>query len=342
MKNVLMCAALTLVYLGVFFLWGWAFLRRIGARCFASECVCFGFIVMHVVYQAFYLSFFLTRGSYRALSMLWIAISSAVTVLCLADRIWTRTKRRRKRRTLSTTLLFLVVAALVVYMCILVGLHPRYYHDDGYYINWMNLMVYRDSIFVNDGALYYHSGFNSFFGLFATLCLVTGISPFYMALFTVRFLCVALTAMVACYTGQVFFRRSGRRAGAYALALSVLVPLSMLCWSSMYTGQFFWLRSNESKAYCLTVLLPLAFAVCAEPFATKGNRDVTWKKQLAIGLAATPVAASSMMAYPLMIVIGTSALLVYDRFCRARRTILWALACIAPNLVYMLLYQLLD
>lgn len=341
MTTVLMCAALALVCLGVFYLWGWAFLRRIGARCLASECVCFGFIVMHVVYQALYLPFFLTRGSYKTLSILWFAVSSTVTVLCLCDCIGKRTKRRRKRRALSTKLSFLVAVALVACLCLVVGLHPRYYQDDGYYINWMNLMVYRDTIFVSDGALYYHSGFNGFFGLFSTLCLVTGISPFYMALFTMRFLCVALTAVVACYTGQVFIGGSKRRASAWALALAVLVPLSMMCWSSMYTGMFLWMRSNESKAYCLTVLLPLAFAVCAELFVTKVSPVVTWKKQLAIGLAAVPVAASAMMAYPVLIIVFASALLVYDRFQHARRTILRALACIAPNLVYMLMYQLL-
>lgn len=337
MITVFECALLAIGYLFIFYIWGKTFLKLIGAKTFASENVAFGFIVMHVLYQALYLPFFFARGSYKALSVIWIIASLGITVFCLLYNARTARRRRRTRMTLPLSFFALCSVAFITWLCVLVGLHARPYAADGYYIEHMNQMVNHDVIMHNGGALDYHRGFNSFYGLFAMPCLITGIRPFYVALYTMRFLGVILTSVIAYRTGKTLFDGKRRGVSGYALALSMIVPLAMMFWPSMYTGDFFYMRTNESKAYCQLVLLPLAFFVCAEQFLKGADRTTLWEKQCAIGLAAIPVAASALTSYILLIIICTAALLAYDRFRNAKTTLIHAFACIAPNMIYLIL-----
>lgn len=340
MNTIIFCALITVCYLAVFYIWGHAFLGMIGSPQSMSESVAFGYIVMQAVYQFFYLPFFFARGSYRALSVVWIIASTGITVFCIFYN-W-KNKENRKVKRFSAMQILLVVAAviLIAWLCALIGLHarPNYIADGFTYTNEMNEMVFQDRIFEDGGTLKIHHAFNSIFALFATPCLLTGIRPFYMSLFMMRFLAVCLTSVVAYCTGKALLDRNKEGVSWYALALSVIVPFAMMFWSSMYTGEFFYMRSNEAKAYCQLVMLPLAFMVSVEMFTDGADRDVLWKKQFAIGLAAIPIAQSSMTAYLLTIIVTAAGLLVHDRFRQSKGTLLRALPCIVPNCIYLLLY----
>lgn len=234
------------------------------------------------------------------------------------------------------------VIIFVSWLAVRIGLHPRPFGPDtDTYIDAMNRMVYWDIIWQRSGELYLHSGLNSHFALFSTISLVFGIHPYYVAHFIMRFLGVALTSMVAYRTGKAWIDGSHDGISYYGLALSVLVPLGMTFWNSIYTGYFFWLRTNEAKAYCQLILLPLALSVCGEMFMEEGDRLILWKKQMAIGLAAVPIATSSMTAYLLLLFIHMVGLIVHDRFRRTKETVLSALSCMLPNICYLALYIIL-
>lgn len=338
MKTVELCLLLVTIYLCVFYIWGRTFLELIRGIADISGSISFGFVVMHVVYQIFYIPFFLSRGSFRTLSMVWVFVSLVITLFCLGFII--KTRKRGKTRSLSTRLICFAVLVVVLTtgLSLLVWLHPRDYHDDGFfYIDQMNKMVYHDVIWHFNGALDYRHGFNSFFSLFATPCLFIDITPFYMSVFLMRFLGVILTSMVVYQTGKTFYDRGRRGLSEFGLMLSTIVPLAMMFWTSMYIAHFFWLRTNEAKAYCSLFLLPLAFSVMVGMNFIEADRSVLWKKQLAIGLSAIPIASSSMLAYPVLIIVGTVALLANDRFRNAKRTFLSALMCVVPNVVYIII-----
>ena len=342
MGNIILNVLATICCLGVFFIWGSVFLGWIRSKRSFCENVLFGYIVMQAFYQVVYLPFFLARGSYRWLTILWLVFFAVTTAFCLgyiARQIrWTRKKRSAKPLILGT----MGVIVFISWLALRIGIHPRPFGaDTNTYIDAMNKMVYQDIIWQRAGELYFHSGLNSHFGFFATLSMITGIHPYYVAHYFMRFIGVALTSMVAYRTGKVLLDRSNDGISGYGLALSVLVPLGLAFWSSIYTGYFFWMRTNEAKAYCQMILLPLAFSVCAETFLEDGERSVLWKKQMAIGLAAVPIATSSMTAYLLLIALNMIGLIARDRIRDIRPTVLRAIMCMLPNLCYLLLYIIL-
>ena len=70
------------------------------------------------------------------------------------------------------------------------------------------------------------------------------------------------------------------------------------------------------------------------------DRKTAWLKQLIVGLAAIAVSASSMTGYLLLLAMGTAAVLAYDRFKRAGKTIGLASLCALPNLLYLAVFVL--
>lgn len=342
MGTIIVCALAAICCLGVYYIWGSTFLGFIQSKRSVCENVLFGYIIIQIVYQIIYLPFFLARGSFRLLTILWLAISAVITVACLVYHVRHVGLTRLKRPTTFSIICTLGAVAFISWLALRIGFHPRPFGaDTDTYIDAMNKMVYQDIIWQRAGELYTHSGLNSHFSLFATISMITGIHPYYVAHYNMRFLGVALISMVAYRTGKMLLDRSKEDISVYGLAMSVLVPLGLTFCDSIYTGYFFWMRTNEAKAYCQLILLPLAFSVCVETFLEGCERSVLWKKQISIGLAAVPIATSSMTAYLLLIAMNMIGLIVHDRFRVFKKTVLYALMSMLPNICYLLLYIVL-
>ncbi len=334
------CALIAMAWLGLFYLWGRAFLTWIGAKPDVAGSTAFGYLVLQLLYQMIYLPFYFTRGSYRAVSYIWLAVTVLLSFFLLF-----RLRRYAPARKISLNRAEKagVCAAIVLILGLasFIALHvPFYGRDTGFYITYMNDFYYDDAMYVNAGVLNLHYGMSSMFCLFTVPSLLTGIKPYYISLFTVRIVGVCLSSLVLYRMGKTVFQKGEDSFSWPALCLSVLVPVFLMNWGSSYTAEFYYWRINEAKGYCQFMLLPLSVSVFLAMFRKDADRKRLWKEQLMIGLAAVPVSASSLTAYLFLLLMGTLALLAFDKLKNGGRTVGHAFLCALPNLLYLAVYSL--
>lgn len=339
MRMYIMCVLFSLIYIALFYLWGKAFLS-ICLRIDAGACgsVLFGYLIIQILYQVVYLPTMLLRGSYRTVTWIWlVAILGLSVYLCFRVKY----KKPSFRQIQMGKLVALVGAAIVIlFLACFIALHPLAYGvDTNYYISSMNLMIYNDNLWTK-GGLNFHNGMNSLFSLLALPSLIAGIPPYYVSVFLMRILLVFLTSMTAYYTAKVVFDRENHGISWAGLFAAVLLPIFLVFWNSPYQATFFIRRSNEAKAYGQFILLPIGFAVFLEMLRGDAERRTGWYKQLAVGLAAIAVSASSMTAYLFLLAMGTAAILAHDCFKGAGKTLGFAGLCALPNLLYLIAYVL--
>ena len=325
--------------MALFYLWGRWFTGFIHADQDIASCIAFGYLVLQVIYQAIYLPFFLSKGSYRMVSYSWIVVVVIASVFLVLNLKKNPCKKitLKKREKLGLGLASIMVIGLAAY----ISLHvPFYGADTETYISRMNDAYYMDSMWVRWGSLSVHHGLCSMFHFFTVSSLLTGIKPYYISLFTVRITGVCMSSMIVYKIGCTIFKRKGASFCWPAVVLSVLCPVLLLLWGSNYTAEFFYWRINEAKGYCQFVLLPEGFSVFLEMLKSENSRKIAWKKQMLIGLAAMPVSSSSMTPYIFLVIMGTVAILAFDKLKDGWRTIGNAVICSLPNLLYLILYVL--
>lgn len=336
------CVLISFAWIGLSFLWGKAFLSLIHAERGVASSVAFGYLIIQVLYQIIYLPFYLTRGSYRTVSYIWISIVAIVSFLLI---IYLRKHSRKEKKGLTFKEKFgvCISAIIVLGLAIYISLHvPFYGADTRTYISTMNNAYYRDSIWIDSGVLLIHNGLCSIFHLFTTSSLLSGIKPYYISLYTVRIIGVVLFSMIMYRTGVIVFRNKEETICWPAVFLGVLAPYLLMFWGSNYTAEFFYWRINEAKGFCQFVLLPLGFSVFLSMLKDGAERKILWKEQLLVGMAAIPVSSSSMTSYLFLLLLGVAALLAFDRLKNGLQTIGGAVACATPNLIYLLLYILVQ
>lgn len=336
------CIGIVLAYIILFSIWGRAFLTAIQAEANPWDSVLFGYLVLQFIYQIPYLVFFLSRGTYRTFSMAWVYVVLACTIGLVIRLIRNKIKpgcELKKSEKIGAAGGFLMVFLLAAF----IALHlPTYGVDTTAYIREMTNELYNDVVYADSGRIDFHHGMCSMFSFFTVPSLVTGISPYYVSLFSVRILGVMLFSMIVFRTGRIAFARSKSGWMWPALSMAVLVPYMMMLWASMYTAEFFYWRMNEAKAYCQFILLPLGFSVYLQLLSDTDNRKSAWKAQMIVGWASVAVSASAMTAYPFLALIGLFAILALDRFRRARATFGWSFLCVLPNLLYIGAYMMIK
>ena len=340
MKIYLLCCGIVLAYLGISYIWGRNFLSLIRAKVDLSSSILFGFIILLTSYQIPYMPFFLLRGSYKTLSLAWLAVISLITIYLLFRLIKAKTIVLVKADRLQIISIG-IVSALFIYLCVFISMHsPAYGSDIDAYIDSMNAMCYNDSIWIQEGYLNIHHGMNSIFGMMTIPSLILGIRPYYMSLFTMRILLVLLSGMAVYRIGKSALKEEIENISLSALWMSAIVSVIIMFWNSDYQAHFFFRRSNEAKAYCQFVLYPLGFSVFLQMCTEKTERKGLWIQQFFVGLSAVAISMSSLTGYPFLVLMGMMAVLAYDKFRKPVKTILWSLLCVAPNLMYILLYLL--
>ena len=320
MKIYLFCWGIVIAFLAVFYIWGRSFLSIIKARTDVSSSILFGFMAVLLSYQIPYLMFFLNRGSYRTLSLGWFVIAAVITVFLLVRLIRKKAfpiPKLSQRQWVSLILVF----ALGAFICVYNSLHvPGYGPDINQYISTMNKMYSDDTMWIEAGVLNIHNGANSFFGLLTVPSLILGIRPYYVSLFSGRIMLVILGMTVFYRIGKIVFGKGEKGISVCALWMSTLVAVIIMFWNSMYQAHFFYRRSNEAKAYCQFVLLPLGFSVFLEMCRGDLERTPLWKEQLLVGLTAIAVSMSSLTGYPLLVFIGMAGILAYDKMKKGLQT----------------------
>lgn len=333
------CVLISFVWMGLFLLWGRTFLTIIHADWDVASSIVFGYLVLQVLYQVIYLPFYLSRGSYRAVSYIWLGIMSISSVFLLLFLRKHSTKRQRKKR--KEIIGIFAAGILILGLAFYISLHAPFYGADTVkYISTMNESLYRDSIWVTAGSLHFHFGMCSMFHMFTISSLLTGIRPYYISLFTIRTIGICMSSLILYRTGRIIFGKNDQRHLWLPLVLSVIVPCFLMFWGSMYTAEFFYWRINEAKGFCQFVLLPLGFSVFLSMFKKNANRNLYWKQQLLVGVAAVPVSSSALTPYMFLVFLGTVALLSFDKLHNGWKTMRYALLCVLPNVAYLVVYIL--
>lgn len=334
------CILIAFAWMGLFFLWGKSFLTLIHAKHDIESSIVFGFLVLQTTFQLVYLPFFLIRGSYRALSYSWTAIIVFLSIILL-NYLRKHPSKQKRNLNRGEKIGIIVSASIVLGLAFYIALHvPFYGQDTMTYISEMNQCYYNDSMWITDGKLYFHSGMCSIFEMFTVASLLTGIKPYYISLFTMRIVGVCLSSLIIYHIGITAFSKKEEKNNLPALVLAALVPVLLMFWGSNYTAEFFYWRINEAKGYCQFVLLPIGFSVFLEMFKENAGRKALWKKQLLVGLAAVSVSASSLTPYLFLLLMGTFALLLFDKFKKCKETVGRSIICAIPNIVYLILYIL--
>ena len=333
------CIGITAAWLGLFYIWGKTLLTLFRLRSYFSNSVLFGLVSMSAVFQLFYLPFFFTRGSYHSLMILWSILLVGITGAMLIYLRRHEKKHRKAPLTKGQVIAAAAAIAVTLFLCAIAAYHPRSYgYDTNYYISIVNDMIYRDVICITDGALDVHHGLTNLFAMLGMASWLTGISPFYLEMHSMRYFGVILTALAACNAGRCLFHEENSRISIAGSAMAILVPIIFSFWGSMYGGAFFWQRTNEAKAICQLALFPLAFTVIIQLFQNHDERKKRWWEQAVIGLSAVPISVSSIFVYPALILIGMIGLLAHDRFRNFRSSVGYSVLCVLPNLIYLVVY----
>ena len=329
MKTVLICYASVILFLIIFYFYGRALLSALRVKTGFCDNIIFGFVFLLLTYHLLYLPFFLTRGSYRLFTWIWLGIMAVgIIPLIIRQRIHLPHYSNKQYIIIG------VIVISVVFLCIFIPLHsPAYGQDINTYINSMNQMYYEDVMWVHEGRLNIHNGSNSIFAFMTIPSLLFGVRPYYISLITMRSLLVILTIMIAYRSGKIAFNDYDQDFSGAGIAVALLAEVFLMCWNSMYQPHFFFRRSNEAKAFCQFVLFPLAVSVFLQMCKTE-NRKTLWIEQFIVGLSAIAISMSSLIGYPFLVAIGLAVLLAIDKCRKPAGTIGPAIICALPNLVY--------
>ena len=330
------CVGIAFAWMGLFYLCGKGFLTVIKAEKDVASCIPFGYLVLQVIYQIIYLPFYFIKGSYRATVYIWIGIVMVGSVLLVLNL--KRNSVEHKKKLEAKEKLGICIAAIVVFgLAVYISLHvPFYGQDTVTYISAMNESFYRDVMWISTKSEF-HYGMCSMFQFFTISSVLTGIRPYYISLFTVRIVGIGLFSMICYRMGSIVFSKTDKFCWP-AILLSVLVTFLLMLWGSMYTAEFFYWRINEAKGFCQFVLLPLGFSVFLNMFKSNVERKDLWLEQLLVGIGAVAVSASSLTPYLFLLLMGTFALLAYDKLKDGWKTIGHSVICAVPNLLYLIVY----
>lgn len=334
------CTLVAFAWILLFFLWGKSFLLFIHANTDTASSIAFGYLIIQTVYQIIYLPFYFTRGSFRSVTYTWMGIVAIGSVLLIHYLLKHPSEKKQKMKTIEKAgicVSSLLVLALSFYITHLV---PYYGADTVTYISKMNEFYYKDSLWVNSGNLSFHYGMCSMLEFFTAPTLLTGIKPYYLSIFTVRIVGICLFSLVLYRTGNIIFNKGDRVFCFPAAVLSVLAPYLLMFWGSNYTAEFFYWRINEAKGFCQFVLLPISFSIFIEMLKNSIGRKPLWKQQILVGFSSVAVSASSLTSYLFLLLMGTLAVLAYDKLKQGWRTIGYVILCSLPNMAYLSIYIL--
>ena len=334
------CVLVAFTWMALFYLWGKGFLTLIHAEREMASDIVFGYLVLQIIYQIIYITFYLCRGSYRATVYIWISVVGVTSFFLLKYIIKNRSKGTQRLKA-NERVGVLSAAIMVLVLACFIGLHVPFYGADTVdYITRMNEFYYRDFMWISSGELSFHYGMSSMFEFFSIPSLITGIKPYYNSLFSVRIVGIFLFSLVMYRTGSIIFQKDDKMFSWGAIILAVLTPFLLMFWGSNYTAEFFYWRTYEAKGFCQFFLLPLGFSVFLAMFKNNTDRQKVWKEQLLVGLAAVPVSASSLTPYLFLVLMGVFALLAFDKFKHGLVTIRRSFICALPNIMYLLIYIL--
>lgn len=304
----------------------------------------FGFFVYFILFELFYLPFFILKLRLTHLAIAWmvfLGVDMVVSVIVFRKKIVSVAKEvweQLKCDSLPYVLIAAVVFAVVVYY----GTRTFYYgFDTAYYIGMVNsavhydrMLIYQSEMGYKMGSLELRYGLSGFYMHTAVLCRVFRVSAIMMQKQGVTIIDILMTYCIAFLIGKRVFKKDVKYAYLFT---AVYFAMNFFFLSEFAVGEFFMYRAYEAKAYCCNVVIPAHFLIMYSMMRSKEIQGYRWRQLGILSTASIPVSMSSILIIPVLTMTFACSMAVLHR---KFRYVLYGVGGCVANAVSLVVYYL--
>ncbi len=342
--NLILTYVICLVLIFCFFMMGIQIDQILRLRLKGMYNIVFGFFVYFMLFEIFYLPFFINKQRLTCLTVAWIiflGIDMVVSVIVFRKRILSAAKEiweQLRCDSLPYVLLSAVVFAVVIYY----GTRTFYYgFDTAYYIGMVNSAVHYDRMLIYQSEMGYKMssldlryGLSGFYMHTAVLCRVFKVSAIMMQKQGVTIIDILMTYCIAFLIGRRVFKKDVKYAYLFT---AVYFAMNFFFLSEFAVGEFFMYRAYEAKAYCCNVVIPAHFLIMYAMMRSREIQGYRWRQLAILSIASIPVSMSSILIIPVLtMTFACSMAMIHRKF----RYVIYGGVCCLANAVSLVVYYL--
>lgn len=342
--NLILTYLICLMLIFCFFVMGIQTDRLFKLRLNGMYNLVFGFFVYFILFELFYLPFFILKLRLTHLAIAWmvfLGVDMVVSVIVFRKKIVSVAKEvweQLKCDSLPYVLIAAVVFAVVVYY----GTRTFYYgFDTAYYIGMVNsavhydrMLIYQSEMGYKMGSLELRYGLSGFYMHTAVLCRVFRVSAIMMQKQGVTIIDILMTYCIAFLIGKRVFKKDVKYAYLFT---AVYFAMNFFFLSEFAVGEFFMYRAYEAKAYCCNVVIPAHFLIMYSMMRSKKIQGYRWRQLGILSTASIPVSMSSILIIPVLTMTFACSMAVLHR---KFRYVLYGVGCCVANAVSLVVYYL--
>lgn len=342
--NLILTYLICLMLIFCFFVMGIQTDRLFKLRLNGMYNLVFGFFVYFILFELFYLPFFILKLRLTHLAIAWmvfLGVDMVVSVIVFRKKIVSVAKEvweQLKCDSLPYVLIAAVVFAVVVYY----GTRTFYYgFDTAYYIGMVNsavhydrMLIYQSEMGYKMGSLELRYGLSGFYMHTAVLCRVFRVSAIMMQKQGVTIIDILMTYCIAFLIGKRVFKKDVKYAYLFT---AVYFAMNFFFLSEFAVGEFFMYRAYEAKAYCCNVVIPAHFLIMYSMMRSKEIQGYRWRQLGILSTASIPVSMSSILIIPVLTMTFACSMAVLHR---KFRYVLYGVGGCVANAVSLVVYYL--
>ena len=341
MRQLLFCGLIYILLLIIFYIWGRAVsgilkLNNAGLPMRILVGFCAFFIVMEIAILPISLSGHSLLIAATAVCLLTILGTIAGILYAKEDG---GTSERIGLKALPDPVTVIAIALTLAAMAYAV--FYRYMGwDQTNYIGLVELFVKSGELWTKDAMnggiaateVDFHYAMSAFYPLCAILCKVFRVEARLLMLYTIRALCVTLTALTVYCWGSMLIPDK-KQAGS--LFVCVYTILSIFATATHGASYMSLIRGYEAKGYCAAVVMPLLALILIRLIMTPADK-ADWRMLTLIAWASIPISPSSLGLVPAAVAIAGLAIMIGEK--RVQPYLKNIIIAILPNLIFMAAY----
>lgn len=333
------------VYFVIFYIYGYTFLKLIKRTYSMCEAVLSGFFIYFSFFQLYFLVGSFLYFRFDVFSVGWFAIQFMCSILLFLKM------KKKIIRSIVETYLFIkdwiighpiiafVSFAIILFSYVRIVTRPLVAPDPSTYIGNMNLMLYRNRLFIAGYAIDPKEIMRGYYYQFASLSYIIGVKPIAVCFYVARTVGFISANLVSYLLGKVIFSDN------HVKIIYFLTAFQIICyiWFSAYCTDFYTRRIYEAKGYCQYIVCPFMVYFWIILNQKKKVCDISaWALMFLCAVASIPISASTLMVTPVSVLFGFVATFsanykemeIKDKIRLLGYSILSAL----PNLAYILYF----
>lgn len=352
MREVVICMAVILLLLFLYWCFGRIIYLLIGGKTDGGMCLLTGVFVYHGLFQIEALPLIILKQPLSTLTLLWGGTVAAALVCWLIAE-----KKSRKQQTdvlqkrKKPLLLYGVMALAVAVQMYYIVTNNYLGWDTAAYVGAIGNSVSRNSMYLHDGlsgrvqsSLDFRYMLSSFYMHSAVWCQILPVRIIYYAKIVQGGLLAVLANLVIFELGRFLFsgkRYQGKLTETQILACSAAMVIAAVFlnfyYQSIYTASDFLLnRALEAKGYCANLILPFLFLLCLMIWRDSAKREE--KVMLfAAAFGSVAISMSALITAPALITLMLLPVLFREKNWRFTG---FYILCMLPNTLYLILYLL--